>query len=745
MPAVALTHTNLTAGFAAPTRTSAHAVSNQNHGGFTPTAASMKVETLLSQFLHTQEWSVVFPAPLTDKLLHYIPPCIENATSFPGTSQDKTTSSFSAHLVGDTEMLSHGMLEEIPLAHYLMFPEQDREYEESSKQVEQRNKEAVEAHLNTPFRNAKDRNPNLPAEDFALVDVDFATPHKSRQLPSLSFLVNPVYTEIGFRTAKQRHQDRLSALAGVNSAAVGGDSSDALSPATGGTPSATPEDRSTKWKNQLITTFKNAKAFDASFDGLLVEIAAKKLGILLRSETTGADVQAAVDCVRHLFTAMAFITSNGTSMGSTKNNTNVDRASYNTVQGRFVASALWSEVCKAAANSTKATATTAEALCAAFVTAAHMPSEGLDNLGLEMGDATDGFRGDCALRSALRREVLLWASTFVTLLTETAKRASTKKEPVTLEHTERDLTVLSIPKELASLERLTDEYVSIDGASNPLILSSNVPIPALYSQLTAANDRKTASGAVPVAVYPLFPEGFEQVARPEYTLSAEGSALSPVEAIQQARTFAFGTVDCDGKAIAGNLRRITLDGEKNGYAVAPYTPSSVRIPHILLHNPSGKSVDEIERDHKVFLQPTSYNADSNQNMTVAGVPFTAGSTTSYRSRPISSDYEEYYSDTNCTINYLMRLVPESEDRVANARDIHSLPAKVQAFVQRGGYATYQRVPTFSRYRRTASKVTNGQEKCVTVSWETTEEDASNEQLEIIGAKRQRSEDGHHTQ
>eukprot|EP00658_Telonema_sp_P-2_P004807 TRINITY_DN11795_c0_g1_i4.p1 TRINITY_DN11795_c0_g1~~TRINITY_DN11795_c0_g1_i4.p1 ORF type:complete len:341 (+),score=103.03 TRINITY_DN11795_c0_g1_i4:94-1116(+) len=296
--------------------------------------------------------------------------------------------------------------------------------------------------------------------------------------------------------------------------------------------------------------------------------------------------------------------------------------------------------------------------------------------------------------------------------------------------------ILNLPAEIAEIERLSDDYTALSAPVEPLLMGTHLEIPALYSQLTATNERKSTTGAVPVAVYPLLPHGFENAARPEYTTSAEGETLPPFDAIKQARTHAFGGIEASGKPIS-NLRRITLEGEKNGYAIAPYTPSNVRIPHVLLHNPAGRSVDEVTRDHKVYLQPMSYNDEGNQDMTMAATPFAEGSTTSYLSRPISADYEEYYNDNGCTLNYLMQVVPEGGGR-SSIEGMESLPTSVQAFVQRGGYATYQRVPAFSRYRRNATsseKAMNSVEKCVTVSWANDDEDAKEQQS--IGEKRPR--------
>jgi len=723
----------------------------QNNRWNVPVVASSKVDALLSQYLHTQEWSVAFPAPMLNKLMHYIPPCIENAYSVPGASKDATKSTFSGPLAGDTEMLSHGMLEEIPMAHFLMHPERDRALEEVSREVEKREREVTEAHLNVPFRNAKARNPNLPDEDFELVDVDFATPNKSRDLPSLNYLINPVYTEIGFKNAKQRHQDRLSAIMG-GSGAIGSTSDGADNEgAGGGGPAPNVVDRATKWKEQLVKTFKNAKALDFSFSSLLIDVAARKMGILLRSETnpSSPDVMESIECVRHFFTIVAFVTSNGTCMGSTKNNTNVDRSFYNTIQGRYVASALWVEVCKIAANTTESSKTnggyeaptaTAQGLFDAFAAAIKMPSESDDNAALGAAGAatTDGFRGDCAVRSALRKEIIAWAETYTTLITKAIQRATAKGEFISTEHSEHDFTVLNFPAEIAEIERLGDDYTALSNPIQPLLMGTHLEIPALYSQLTSTDTRKSTTGAVPVAVYPLLPHGFENAARPEYTTSAEGETLPTFEAIKQARTHAFGGIEANGKPV-NNLRRITLEGEKNGYAIAPYTPSNVRIPHVLLHNPAGRSVDEVTRDHKVYLQPMSYNNEGNQDMTMAATPFAEGSTTSYLSRPISADYEEYYSDGGCTLNYLMQVVPEGGGR-SSIEGMESLPTSVQAFVQRGGYATYQRVPAFSRYRRNATsseKALNSVEKCVTVSWANDDEDAKDQQQQSIGEKRPR--------
>eukprot|EP00658_Telonema_sp_P-2_P004809 TRINITY_DN11795_c0_g1_i8.p1 TRINITY_DN11795_c0_g1~~TRINITY_DN11795_c0_g1_i8.p1 ORF type:complete len:442 (+),score=127.53 TRINITY_DN11795_c0_g1_i8:94-1419(+) len=399
------------------------------------------------------------------------------------------------------------------------------------------------------------------------------------------------------------------------------------------------------------TLSSSSAASDVYKRQLLIDVAARKMGILLRSETTpnSADVIASIECVRHFFTIVAFITSNGTSMGSTKNNTNVDRSFYNTIQGRYVASALWAKVCKIGANASEgskntgyeAPVPTAEGIFDAFAAAINMPTESDDNAALRAAASSDGFRGDCAIRSALRKEIISWAETFVSLIAKATDRASAKGEFINTEHSTHDFTILNLPAEIAEIERLSDDYTALSAPVEPLLMGTHLEIPALYSQLTATNERKSTTGAVPVAVYPLLPHGFENAARPEYTTSAEGETLPPFDAIKQARTHAFGGIEASGKPIS-NLRRITLEGEKNGYAIAPYTPSNVRIPHVLLHNPAGRSVDEVTRDHKVYLQPMSYNDEGNQDMTMAATPFAEGSTTSYLSRPISADYEEYY-------------------------------------------------------------------------------------------------------
>lgn len=719
----------------------------------TPEDADNIVAELLKQYFHVQEWQVPWPRPKTTPLL-YVPDSITHAFDVQN-----------APTAADLDAMALGLIDSIPLAHDLLYPEQERLRANLSRELEISQTQLAEEALHAPYQTAKERNPSLPDEDFALIDVDFCSSgHGQRNLPSITFLMRPSYTEIGLAPAERREAERRMAvtqpMTAFTSTTVGGGGGLSMAGGGGslhlgphgntGSLSAAPESTSSslsQWNVAASRTFKHAKQLDVCYQQWLSDAATLKLGLLhiggKNSTLSPDDVK---NITNRIFNLLAYVTSNGVALGARKNDTN--QPFYNTQQGKLVAATIWRYLCSLAAEAWgqwegSTSRNTHHAARLLDLAASTIASRILDDAKVD-----ELSLGSAEAKNALQTAVEEVIHSYVISLLKSVQ--GNKKAPCPLLHTREDfvnpsgLGEVVLPSAIALVgadasalaqRPPTDFETEVEA---PLFLASNVPLHATlekiasaseYSQRTAAAGRKLptdaellsvfktqdlvkSNGAVPLAIMPVFPEGYTRIAQ---------------DATAPAYTMDFGNTH-------RGISHVVLNGERNAFIPGSYVPADARTPNILFN-------DRLHFRPESSSEAGSSDATLGSKRTRRGGAATSSEappveTTAYTTGTTQNKFEKYLADQSSTISYILKVVPPPPPSAATATSVRGdesgddNPSTVGSIM--GPVVTYARIPTLTRFKRAQSRITAGDViKTVSVSWTADEEEAKSEQLDLV--------------
>eukprot|EP00742_Colponemidia_sp_Colp-10_P018276 GILJ01021102.1.p1 GENE.GILJ01021102.1~~GILJ01021102.1.p1 ORF type:complete len:771 (-),score=148.85 GILJ01021102.1:60-2069(-) len=647
-----------------------------------------------------------------------------------------------------------GLIDSIPLAHDLLYPEQERRRTNLSRELEISQTQLAEEALHAPYQTAKERNPSLPDEDFALIDVDFcSTGHGQRDLPSITFLMRPSYTEIGLAPAERREEERRMAVAQsmaplTQAPSVAGGMmsgslpSGSLAGATQyGSQSGTGESGGlSQWNVAASRTFKHAKQLDVCHQKWIDDAAILKFGLLHvpghNSSLTADDVKTITS---RIFNLIAYVTSNGVALGTRKNDTN--QTFYNTQQGKLVAATIWKYICSLASEAWGQWEGSKNRNTHHAPRILDLPANTIASRILDDAKVDELSLGSQAAKASLQSAVEEVIHSYTISLKKSVQ--GNKKAPCPLLHTREDFvnpaglgeevlpkTMSLVTADAAALAQRppTDFEAEVEA---PLFLASNVPLHATLEKIASAsefNQRNAASGkklpndaellslfktqdlvksngAVPLAVMPVFPDGYTRIA---------------LDQAAAAYTHDFGNNH-------RGLSHVILNGERNTFVPGSYVPSDARTPNILFN------------DRLHFRPENTDGAVLGSKRTRRGLTSSASEgpseTTAYTTGTTQNKFEKYLADQSSTISYILKVVPPPPQNGAptSTRGDESgddNPTTIGGIL--GPVVTYSRIPTLTRFKRAQARITAGDViKTVSVSWTADEDGAKEEQFDLV--------------
>lgn len=232
-------------------------------------------------------WSVAFPEQPPAPLLYY-PDTYKNLLHDPAAI---------GVMQAELDAMSDGVLERIPLAYYPLQPgvlEEARAVAlETERHVEEMQAKAkATGQLERLTWNAEDVNPHLDRADADLLDTDIdSSLVLQRDLPSLTLLQRPLYTDMGLVPQEQRHAARLARIVPEDLRSLSQAAGLPGSPMLPGSPQGpggavatfeTPEGALTKqreWVQEVQRSFKQARTLDQQYDHFVKGLVHGKLGL----------------------------------------------------------------------------------------------------------------------------------------------------------------------------------------------------------------------------------------------------------------------------------------------------------------------------------------------------------------------------------------------------------------------------------------------------------------------------------
>ncbi|CCW59629.1 unnamed protein product [Phytomonas sp. EM1] len=238
------------------------------------------------RYYHEFTWNVPFPQIPDTPLLYYPNDYTELLTN---PCPDGVMQS-------ELDAMAEGVLASLPLAYYPVQPEALQEAREAAARTRrhlddlQRRAQAAGKVAATPWR-PEEANTQLDAADAALLATDLdRSLTQQRDMPSLTLIQHPLYTDMGLVPLEERDLARRERIVprelsqhlsqGGGGAPEGPDGYDAA-----GLPVA-PDAETTRerWREGVQRSFRQARALDQQFDQFIADLAHGKLGLSKEDE-----------------------------------------------------------------------------------------------------------------------------------------------------------------------------------------------------------------------------------------------------------------------------------------------------------------------------------------------------------------------------------------------------------------------------------------------------------------------------
>lgn len=251
------------------------------HHKIAPRAAVRRCQ---QRYYFEVQWQVPFPQQSAAPLLYY-PAAYKDLLNNPA-----AVGVMQAELDG----MAEGVLPQIPLAYYPLRPGCVHEARAAAKETERRTEELqrqarAAGQLERLTWRPEDVNPDLHPADIKLLDTDLdSSLVLQRDLPSLTLLQRPLYTDTGLVPAEERHTARLARIVPQElrnvsqtqgAAMLPGSPMSPGSPQGPGAASAFEQTDEKSWMYGVRRSFQRVRALDEQYAKFLGDLAHGKLGL----------------------------------------------------------------------------------------------------------------------------------------------------------------------------------------------------------------------------------------------------------------------------------------------------------------------------------------------------------------------------------------------------------------------------------------------------------------------------------